>query len=146
SGLEIRLLLGYQSRRVESLPSTRLRIGGSRSIAHKGKPYKRFGDAKLRDEDYKKAWGSNGKPHKRFGDGKLGDEEYKKARESKDKPYKRFGDDKPGEKEYKKAWEREMDEATCVWSASDSDDEKLHSEAVKKHYDLSDSDDDNGQE
>ncbi|GLJ09470.1 hypothetical protein SUGI_0110210 [Cryptomeria japonica] len=65
------------------------------------------------------------------------------------KPSEGFGNGKRGDEDYREAWEREMDEATCVWSASDSDDsddEKLRSEAVKRHYNLTDSDDDSSDE
>eukprot|EP01018_Ginkgo_biloba_P019536 Gb_23933 [translate_table: standard] len=59
------------------------------------------------------------------------------------KPYDIFGNGKPGDEEYRKAWEKEMDEETCLWSGSDSEDEKLRTKALKKHYELTDSEDEN---
>jgi hypothetical protein len=62
------------------------------------------------------------------------------------KPYDIFGKGPPGDEAYRKAWEKEVDEETCCWTGSDSEDEKLRSKALKNYYDLTDSEDENGGE
>lgn len=62
------------------------------------------------------------------------------------KPYDIFGKGPPGDEAYRKAWEKEVDEETCCWTGSDSEDEKLRSKALKDYYDLTDSEDENGSE